>query len=121
MLTPKQNQAIVGLLSGKTIKDTATICKVKERTLYRWLEQEEFTSELKSREHEVIDAVSWRLTSLSRLACDVYKLILETECFQPGMNVKRLAASDILGILLKYREICDIEPRLQALEQKLRK
>lgn len=121
MLTPRMNQAITCLLSGETIKSTAVKVKVTERTLYRWLELDEFRDGLKSKEAEVLDAVTWRLTSLSRMACDVYMMILETDCIQPGMNVKRLAARDVVDILLKYKELTDIEPRLASLEQRLRK
>lgn len=117
-MTPKQRSAIAGLLTGKTIRLVADSVNVTERTIFRWLNDERFSAELHRAELQVLDAVGWRLVSLSGKATDALSDVLENPSIR-GASVKRLTAKDILELLLKWREHLDFDTRLTKLEEKV--
>ena len=43
-LTSRQHRAVESLIVGTSISDAAKQANINERTLYRWLQQEEFQS-----------------------------------------------------------------------------
>ena len=56
-LTPRQKAVIAELLTGSKIVDACENVGVAERTVYRWLNDTLFTSELRKAELQVLDAV----------------------------------------------------------------
>lgn len=116
-LSVKQKNAICYLLQGWKLGDVSRELGVNVRTLNRWMDDTQFNDELKRQEGLVIDAVSWQLVSLSRLAVQVLGDILDSDTLPPGSNIKRLAARDVLDCLLRWRELVDYEQRLSRLEE----
>ena len=116
--TYKQRSAIEGLLEGKTVSAVADSVGVSERTLYRWLAEERFTSELRRAELRVLDAVGLRLVNLAGAAVDALETVLNEPSVR-GASVKRLTAKDILELLLKWRSEIILEERIVNLERQV--
>lgn len=107
------------LLSGETVSSTASLAQVGERTIYRWLAEPEFRGELRSRQAEIIERVELALVSLAEQAVRALREVL-AEPGEYGHNVKRLAAVNVLELVLHYRETLSFEHRLNALENAVR-
>jgi hypothetical protein len=106
------------LLDGATITQAAEQIGVSERTIYRWLEDETFRCELALAEKQALDAVGVRLVGLASAALDALILVLD-EPEVRGANVRRLAARDLLDLVLKWHELRTLEQRLTALEKEV--
>lgn len=113
-LTPKQARAIAFLLTSKTLVEAAKASGIAERTLYEWLNQTTFRQELRRAERGSVENASRRLVAGQNKALDALEGLITK-----GRNegVKRAAAMDWLNMLLKYRDLGDIEERLSRLER----
>ena len=47
-LKPKQEEAIMALLSNRTVEDAARVVKITPRTLYRWLNEPGFDAAIRT-------------------------------------------------------------------------
>jgi hypothetical protein len=112
-LSSKQRKAIAALLSERTIEDAAKAIVITSRTIYRWMESNEFRNALLEAEGLAVDAATRRLISGNDVALDTLAdLMVKAE----SESVRRQAASDWLTHLIKMRELRNIEKRLTALE-----
>lgn len=114
-LTPRQGRAIAALLASRNVIEAAQAARVGQRTLYRWLaEDEQFRRALAQAEGEQIDAAARRLLAGQSLALDALEGML-TDAEISASN-KRLAAVAWLEFCLRWREVADFERRLAELE-----
>ena len=114
----KRMQALESLLMGRTIDQAAEIAGIGTRTLYRWLQEDEsFRASLRSAEKQALDAVGIRLVGMADTALTALGNVLMKPA-ERGQNVRRLAARDILDLVVKWRELTSFEERLTALEQR---
>ena len=113
-LTAKQSRAIGFLLTSRTIGEAAKAAGVSERTLYSWLGMPAFRDALRSAEKQAVENATRRLMAGQGKALDALEALITK-----GRNegVRRAAAMDWLGMLLKFRDLTDIDQRLTALEQ----
>jgi hypothetical protein len=115
VLSAKQQRAIVALLASKSVAEAAQAAKVGERTLFRWLaEDQPFRAALSQAEGDLLDTATRRLLSLQGKSIDALEYLIdraETE------SVRLRAAQVAIETSLKLRELRDIEQRLTALEQ----
>lgn len=116
-LSPRQVTAVRFLLSGCSLVETARKTGCNEKTIRRWLESDSFTQALKVGESRVLERVSLRLVGVAEKAVGVLSELLEHP-EQPGAGVRRLVAGNLLELCARWRELNDIETRLQALEKK---
>lgn len=113
-LNPKQMQAVSVLLTARSITEAATILKVNEKTLRRWMSEPLFMLELRGAEASVLDDAVRRLLSLHDTALDTLSTILTDSSV--AASVRMRAAIAILDTTLKLREVRSLEARLFALE-----
>ena len=115
VLSAKQQRAIAALLASKSVAEAAASANVGERTLFRWLgEDQAFRAALSQAEGELLDTATRRLLSLQGESIDALEYLIsqaETE------SVRLRAAQVVIETSLKLRELRDIEQRLTALEQ----
>jgi len=112
-LSSKQRKAIAALLSSRTIEDAAKAIAITSRTIYRWMESNEFRNALLEAEGLAVDVATRRLIGGNDVALDTLAdLMVKAE----SESVRRQAASDWLTHLIKMRELRNIEKRLTALE-----
>lgn len=112
-LTQQQQRAIGALLTSPTLTAAAKSTGVARKTLYRWMEDPAFRAALDAAESEVLDGVSRRLLALAEKAADKLDALLDSA----NDNVRLRAASVTLDILMRLRELRDVERRLTELER----
>ena len=111
--TTKKSKAIVALLSGKTNSQAAQSAGVTERTIYRWLSDPSFRSELSEAERQMIESATRQMSSLQEKAINVLDQLLESQDVSPQIRLS--TAKSILRLSLGYRDR-NIERRLYELE-----
>jgi transposase-like protein len=117
-LTPRQHQAVRFLLEGKTVSETAEGVGVTERTLFRWLAEPTFQSELVSAERKALENTSRRLLKLSEQAVDFLEQVLNSPA-ERGSNVRLRAVQVTLEQLVRVRELVELEMRVSELERQV--
>ena len=111
----KKEEAIVALLSHRTVDEAADAVGIAPRTLLRWLQIPEFRVEYLKARREVVSQAVARLQQATG-AAGITILKLMTDPNAPS-SVKLRAAEAVFGLALKAIEIEDIEARVAALEQ----
>jgi len=112
-LTPKQEAAIFALLEAGTIESAAQSVGVSRTSLWAWMKIEPFQARLTDARAELFrEGMSALKGSMSKAAAVLVKLM-----DSKSENVRRLAASAILGLGLKANESIEIEERLSRLER----
>lgn len=115
-LKSKQARAITALLSEATIESAAKAAKVGDRTLRRWLADDlNFQAELTQAEAQLIDKGTRQLISLMSTSVETIAAIRDDR--DAPYSVRLRAAVTLLDMLVRYRELRNIEIRLGALEE----
>ncbi len=117
-LTHRQRRALDALMTCPTIRAAARKVRISERQLYRWLDDESFTAELRRAEGEALAGAVRRLTSLSANAIQVLSEALDGGAFIRPLQVR--AAGIVLDKLKALREFAELEARIAAVEQALK-
>lgn len=112
-LSSKQLRAIPILIASDTIEEAAQEIGVSRTTLYSWLEKEEFDQAVKVARRKLLDKSLNKLTNVSMKAVNTLEKLLDAE----SEAVRRAAANDVLNHSLKYRELSEIEERLESVER----
>lgn len=114
-LSSRQQRAVAALLASKNVAEAACIAGVGERTLYRWLAEDQgFRAALSQAEGDLLDTATRRLLTLQGKAIDTLEHLLDSAETE---GVRLRAAQVAIDTSLKLREMRDIEQRLTALEQ----
>lgn len=113
-LTAKQSRSIGYLLTCRTAGEAAKKAGVSERTIFAWMKQDHFRKALQEANRETIESAARRLIQGQEEALDTLSNLMTK-----GRNegVKRAAAVDWLNFMLKYRDLNEIETRLEQLEE----
>jgi transposase-like protein len=109
----RQAKAIPILLSTDSIEAAAKQAGVTKNTLYSWLKQQDFDKALSDSRKKLLDKALEKLTGISMKAVNTLEQLLSAE----SEAVRRAAANDVLGHALKYRELSEIEARLESVEK----
>jgi len=114
-LTRKQEQAIVALLSTRSVEDAARACNTPVRTLYRWLKEPAFNAAYRAAKRVDFGQSIARLHHLSSAAVTTLGKVMLDQATPPATRVR--AADSIVDHTTKAIEIEDIEARLAELER----
>lgn len=112
-LSPRQKKVIAALLNARTIEEALQATQTSRNTLWTWLKQDSFKSELKRQQDAVFEAAAETVKLNIVRAADVLCALLDSK----NEALKRAVANDILGHMFKFRDTQDIETRLTVLEQ----
>jgi uncharacterized protein YaaW (UPF0174 family) len=77
------------------------------------MEKEEFSQAVTSARRKLLDKAMNKLLNVSMKAVRTLENLLDAD----SESVRRAAANDVLGHLLKYRELSEIEERLESVEK----
>jgi hypothetical protein len=114
-LSRKQEEAIVALLSTRSVEEAARACNTPVRTLYRWLDQPDFDRAYRVARRKAFGQATARLQhGSSAAATTLLKVMLDPS--RPA-STKVRAAECVLTHAAKAIEIEDVEARVEALEQ----
>ena len=111
----KQEEAIVALLSQRSVDDAARIVNVTPRTLYRWMKEPEFDATYRKTKRAAFGQSIVRLHHLSSAAVSTLGKIMLDSTTPPSTRVR--AADSILNHTAKAIEIEDVEARVSELER----
>jgi hypothetical protein len=111
----KKEEAIVALLSQRSVDDAARALNVTPRTLYRWMKDPEFDAAYRLARRAAFGQSVARLQQMSTAAVTTLgKIMIDPNA--PASTRARCADS-ILNHSAKAIELDDIEARLSALER----
>lgn len=114
-LSAKQKKAIAALLTAGTVARAAKVCRIGERTIFRWLNEDEtFKAELQRAGDELIGATVRQLSDAAGLAVITLRTIITDRAAPSGSRVR--ASAVVLGSMLRVKEQLDLEQRIAALE-----
>lgn len=112
-----QELAIVNLLTQPTITDAAQNTGVNERTLYRWMKEEEFREKYDNARKQMVNQALVYLQSLTGKATKKLEEIIDDN--NTPANVKVSAIRTVLDNVVKIKELQEIEQELENLKQQI--
>jgi transposase-like protein len=111
----KKEEAIVALLTHRTIEEAARSIGVDPKTLLRWMKEPEFDKAYRAAKRAAFGQSIARLHHLSSAAVSTLGKIMLDSATPPATRVR--AADSILDHTTKAIEIEDIDARLSELER----
>ena len=111
----KKEEAIVALLSQRSVEESARATGVTPRTLYRWMKEPEFDSAYRAAKRAAFGQAIARLHHLTSAAVSTLGKVMLDPATPPATRVR--AADSILDHTTKAIEIEDIEARVTELER----
>ena len=113
-LKPKQEEAILALLSNRTVEDAARAVNIAPRTLYRWQQDTVFDAAVRKARRAGYALSIARLQQASGVAVSVLLKVLADGATPASVKVR--AVDSVLSHAAKAIEIEDIEARVAAPE-----
>ena len=114
-LRPKQQEAILALLTTTNVEQAARAVKITPRTLYRWQQDPEFDKVFRKARRDAFGQGTARLQQSASAAVSTVLKVMVDQHTQPSTKLR--AADLVLTHGAKAIEIEDIEARVAALEQ----
>jgi hypothetical protein len=111
----KKEEAIVALLSHRTIEDAARACNKRPRTLFRWLNEPDFRAAYQQARRIAFSQSVARLQQASSAAVSTLLKVMLDPASSASARVG--AAKAVLDHTAKGIEIEDLEERLAAIEK----
>ncbi|MGO9275073.1 MAG: phBC6A51 family helix-turn-helix protein [Terriglobia bacterium] len=112
-LRPKQEEAILALLTNRSVEDAARAVKIGRRTLYRWLSEPEFDQAYRKARRTAFGQGTARLQQSSNAAVST---VLKVMVDQGTPASTKLRAADLV-LTHAAKAIEDIEARVAELER----
>jgi len=110
----KQEEAIIALLTTRSVEEAARAVNIATKTLLRWMKEPEFDASYRAAKHAAFGQSIARLHHLSSAAVSTLGKVMLDPATPPATRVR--AADSILDHTTKAIEIEDIEARVAALE-----
>ena len=110
----KKEDAIVALLSQRSVEDAARACKTAVRTLYRWMKEPDFDAAYRAARRNAYGQSISRLQQGSTAAATTLLKVMVDPTTPPATRVR--AAEAVLSHAEKAIEIEDVDARLKELE-----
>ena len=114
-LTPKQEEAILALLTTPNVEQAARAVKIGPRTLYRWQQELEFDKAYRKARRDAFGQGTARLQQASGAAVSsILKIMVDPHA---PASTKLRAADLVLTHGAKAIELEDVEARVSELER----
>jgi hypothetical protein len=113
----KKELAIAALLSCRTIADAARSCGLSERTLKRWLRDEEFSRQYRQAKSETLAAAMGKLAANAGEAVEALLAVIRNRRASAAARVS--ASVRLIELCLRDRVDSELEGRLRELELEL--
>lgn len=114
MLTPAQQSAMETFARSGDAGEAAASAGVSERTVRRWRALPLFQQTVRDVQREALLRISLKMLQLGESAVGA----VEGGLNDPNTRVRLRAAEILFSRLLEWRELLDIEDRLEALEKR---
>lgn len=113
-LSKRQEQALPIFASNLTIEEACERAGISRNTFYEWLKEPQFKSELDRLRNEIVNEAVNQLKITSTKAARTLADLLERD---DSPTVQRAAANDVLGHVMKFMELKELEDRLADIER----
>ena len=118
-LSRNKEKAISALLLTPSIPEAANAIGIHERTLWRWLKDQQFKRAFKDARREVVrQAIAHVQAAMSEAVKTLKEIINDDEA---PASARVSAAKAVIDMGLKAIEIEDLELRLESIESKIGK
>ena len=117
-LTERQVKAIPHLVASSTYEKGCRKARISRNTFYEWLKDPVFKAELKRQRDTAIEEALETLKSSMTTAVKVLVDLLDTT---KNEYLKRNISKDIIGYVIKAKEIEDLDKRITEIENSIRK
>ena len=117
-LTPRQQRAVESLIVGTSIRDAAVHAKINERTLYRWLQQEEFQSAVRRARQLSLTQLATHLQHMAGRAAGTLDEVMLDKNATSASRVS--AARYSMEMYYKAATLEDVQERLMTMEKRLK-
>ncbi len=115
-LTHQQHLAIAEILTASNLEEARRRIKIAKGTLYKWLHDPAFQTELRRQRQAAVDCTFERLKAGLTQAVDKLLELLQADDL-PGIQLR--AAQTLLDQGIKAIELQELESRLETLEQEV--
>jgi predicted DNA-binding protein (UPF0251 family) len=112
-LSKRQTQALPIFASNLTIEEACERAGISRNTFYEWLKEPQFKLELDRLRNEIVNEAVNHLKITSTKAAKTLGDLLERD---DSPTVQRAAANDVLGHVMKFMELKELEDRLADIE-----
>jgi len=113
-LAPKQETALLAMLTARNVEEAARTAGVPTRSLHRWLTEPMFANAYREARRMAYAQAITRLQQMSSAAVTILGKVLVDPNTPPSTKVR--AADSVLNHAAKAIEIEDIEVRVASLE-----
>lgn len=113
-LSKRQTQALPIFASNLTIEEACERAGISRNTFYEWLKEPQFKLELDRLRNEIVNEAVNHLKITSTKAAKTLGDLLERD---DSPTVQRAAANDVLGHVMKFMELKELEDRLADIER----
>jgi transposase-like protein len=114
-LGPKQEAAVLALLSQRNVEEAARVVGVTPKTLYRWMKESAFNAAYREAKRSAFSQSIARLHQMATAAVTTLGKVMLDPGTPPATKVR--AADSILNHTAKAIELEDVEGRLSELER----
>ena len=114
-LTARQLKAIPHIVSNPTYTEGCKKAKINKTTLYKWLKEPVFKTELDRQRDEIAAEAFGILSQGLTKAVEALVGLLDNK----DNRLKRLAAKDVIDFIIRHKENEDLDERLTAIERQL--
>lgn len=116
-MTGKQKLAISELLQGKSREETAKTCKITTRQLYNYIQNPEFSAELRQQQAALVEAAAGRGRSRMQDAMGIFESVMNDDSQNGQIRIQ--AARNLLQFSLELDERENILARIEQLEKQI--
>jgi hypothetical protein len=113
-LSARQKKALPFFISSSSEVEACRLSKVSKQTFYEWLKNPLFKSELERLRNELINEAVGNLKANIGKAVNTLVILLD----DTNSQVRRGAANDILNHIAKFKELQELEDRIESLERR---
>jgi len=113
-LPEKQRRVIPFIISHNTVEEACRQAKISTVSYYNWLRDcPDFAEAIRDARNELVAESMEKLKSNVSLAVDELVSLLESS----NEEIKRKSANDIINLALRWREMGEVESRLESIEK----
>lgn len=113
-MTPTQHRAALALIQQPTVRQAADTAGISERTLYRWLEREDFKALIRQYQDAAIADAIRRMSGGAALAVDTLLALIADPDVRASSRIN--ACRILLGEFRQLREFGELANRVAVLE-----
>lgn len=114
-ISVKQRRVITAVVGAKSVEEGCRAAGISKQAFYMWRKDHNFEEEFVRQKDLLVDEALDALRSNVSKAVDTLTALLTTD----NESLRRAVCNDVLGHVLKIRELQEVEARLTRLEQLL--